>query len=135
MIFGRRTQHPLPKVPANIRSTFRNMCELLSLDEIAELEQLVEEAIQKTRSDAEQSPRIDVKLAEEIVTRCRLLLEHYEEFSEAERRLVVGAVRYFALDEDPFSDDIFASGFDDDARVMNHVLEQLGIEGMFIELL
>lgn len=135
MFFGRRQKYPLPKVPANIRPTFRNMCGVLTIEEIEELGNLVEIAIQKTRDDAETSSRVDLVTAEEVASRCRLLLEHYSEFSPKEKALVVGAVRYFVVEDDPFTDDIFASGFDDDAHVVNHVLEQLGIDGMYIELL
>ena len=135
MIFGRRYKHPLPKVPSNIRTTFRNMCAVVPDTEVLELEEQIGITLEKTRETAQQSTRVDLRTAEEVASRCRLLLEHYQEFSEAEKALVIGAVRYFVLEEDPFSDDIFASGFDDDARVVNHVLEQLGIDGMYIELL
>lgn len=135
MIFGRRYTHPLPKVPANVRTTFKNMCGLVSPEELSELSALLEQSIEKTRDLSLSSPRIDIRLAEEIASRCRLLLEHYQEFSDAEKMMIIGAVRYFVVDDDPFSDDTFASGFDDDAQVINHVLEHLGIEGMFIELL
>ena len=135
MIFSRRLKHPLPKVPNNVRPTFRNACEALPPEALEELSEMVTRSLERTRDEAATSPRIDIRMAEEIASRCRLLLEHYEEFSKEERALVVGAVRYFVIDEDPFSDDVFASGFDDDARVVNHVLEQLGIEGMYIEFL
>ena len=135
MIFGRRYNHPLPKVPTNVRTTFKNMCGQITSDELSELGVLLEQAIEKTRDLSVNSARIDIRLAEEIASRCRLLLDHYQEFSEEEQVLVVGAVRYFVVDDDPFSDDTFASGFDDDAQVVNHVLEHLGIEGMYIEIL
>lgn len=134
MIFGRRSKYPLPKVPANVRTTFHNMCAVIPDEEVKELEHLVELAIEKTRDDAQNSNRIDLPTAEEVAARCRLLLEHYQEFTAKEKALVVGAVRYFVVEEDPFSDDVFASGFDDDAQVINHVLELLGIDGMYIEL-
>lgn len=110
------------------------MCAELTVPEVEELGHLIDIAIEKTRDEAQTSNRVDIVTAEEVAARCRLLLEHYEEFSSRERAMVVGAVRYFVVEEDPFSDDVFASGFDDDARVVNHVLEQLGIDGMYIEL-
>jgi hypothetical protein len=135
MIFGRRYNYPLPKVPANVRTTFNNMCGVVSEEELKELTLLLEQTMEKTRELAMNSARIDLRLAEEISSRCRLLLEHYDEFTPQEQAFVIGAVRYFVVDDDPFSDDTFASGFDDDAQVINHVLEHLGIEGMYIELL
>ncbi len=105
------------------------------MEEIDGLRELVDACIANTRDDAQESPRVDLRTAEDVAQRCRLLLDHYEEFTDDEKALVIGAVRYFVVDEDPFSDDVFASGFDDDAHIVNHVLEQLGIEGMFIELL
>jgi hypothetical protein len=55
-------------------------------------------------------------------------LEKYAEHSPAEQALIIGAVRYFAVADDPFDDATFASGFFDDIKVMNHVLERLGME-------
>jgi fructose-1,6-bisphosphatase len=46
----------------------------------------------------------------------------------------VGALRYFVSDDDSFSDLEFASGFNDDAEVMNHVLEELGLEQEVIDI-
>ncbi|MEZ4752837.1 MAG: hypothetical protein R3A13_00780 [Bdellovibrionota bacterium] len=60
-------------------------------------------------------------------------MDDYEDFS-INKSKIVGAVRYFAVAEDPFPDETFASGFDDDARVLNHVLEELGLEEYYIDL-
>jgi uncharacterized membrane protein YkvA (DUF1232 family) len=107
---------------------------VLTSEERDQLKQMVGDSMAQVEENAREQYRIDLKTAREVASRCRLLLEHYEEFSDHEKSLVAGAVRYFVIDDDPLSDEIFATGFDDDAMVVNHVLEQLGIDGMFIEL-
>lgn len=110
------------------------MCGLLSAEQVEQFEAQIELSLADLHEEAKRQPRVDLKTAELVAARCRLLLEHYSEFSERERYLVTGAVRYFLLADDPFSDEHFATGFDDDAKIVNHVLEKLGIDGMFIEL-
>ena len=81
-----------------------------------------------------QNPNMNLALARDLAERCRYLMSHYGDYGQEDRALIMGAVRYFAIAEDPVSEAAFASGFDDDARVMNHVLERLGLEDMIIRL-
>jgi hypothetical protein len=62
------------------------------------------------------------------------LLDRYSEFAAYEQSLIVGAVRYFAIADDPFDDETFATGFYDDMRVMNYVMEEIGVEGKFFDV-
>ena len=52
--------------------------------------------------------------------------------SSIERPKIAGAVRYFVAGDDPFDDSIFASGLFDDQRIVNHVLEELGLNEHFV---
>jgi uncharacterized membrane protein YkvA (DUF1232 family) len=73
-------------------------------------------------------------LAEEIAARCFFLLDRYAAAETEHRRLIVGAISYFVIDDDGAEDEGFATGFDDDARVINYVLEELGIDDQFIDV-
>ncbi|NDC38259.1 MAG: hypothetical protein EBZ48_09435 [Proteobacteria bacterium] len=133
MFFDKR-HHPLPAFPPGAAATFRRLCKSLPPSEIPELLQSLERCVDEIRSEAKDNPLLQLPLIESLHDRARFLLEQYEQFPESQRKLIIGAVYYFAIDQDSSPDVEFATGFDDDAKVMNHVLEELGIEGMFIEI-
>ncbi len=127
-------KHKLPKFPPEIIPSFKAVCEALPAEDVVQYKQEVDDVLAKFRAQALESPTINVELAEEIVARAHLLLDHYVDFDEHKRALVVGAIRYFAVIDDPLPADVFASGMNDDARVMNHVLEEVGLEEHCIRL-
>jgi hypothetical protein len=47
--------------------------------------------------------------------------------------MIVGAIRYFACIDDALSESTYASGLVDDVRVLNHVIEELKREDLFIK--
>jgi len=134
MIFGRRRQHPLPKFPNTVIPAFRGLCREIPLEQIDEVRREVEQALAEMKGRAAERPNLNLLLAEEITARCFLLLDHYSAAEPEHRRLIIGAISYFVIDDDGAEDEGFATGFDDDAKVINHVLEELGIEGQFIDL-
>ncbi len=135
MIFGwRKKKHPLPRFPDTVRSNFHRLKEALAPDEAAELLPQLAEHLEEIRNHAKRNSLLDLGLAIEIGNACRYLLEHYEEYSPGERELVIAAVRYFAISEDSMDEEAFASGFIDDGRVLNHVLEELGLSNLIIEV-
>ena len=133
MIFQRK-RHKLPKFPPNIRATFKNLCKSLPAENVVSYKSEVDSELERIRTNAKENAMINLDLAVQLAQRCHMLLDNYDKFDNAKRALIVGAIRYFALSEDAFSEEDFASGFDDDARIMNYVLEQIGLEEHCIEL-
>ena len=134
MFFGRRLRHPLPKFPATVIPAFRQLCREIGVEHLGEVRGEVEHCLAELRNRAANYPHLNLPLAEDVAARCLLLLEHFERSDVESRKLIMGAVSYFVVDDDGAGDDSFATGFDDDARVVNHVLEQLGIEDHFIDV-
>lgn len=132
MIFSKRREHPLPRFPDTVAPTFRKLCEALPLSEIERIQGEVDECMEIFQNLSKEYPRLNIFLAEEIADRCHKLLAMYSDFSNDQQGLVIGAVRYFAIAEDSISETDFATGFDDDARVMNYVLEELELEQLYI---
>ncbi|MGI6680249.1 MAG: hypothetical protein ACOX3T_01990 [Bdellovibrionota bacterium] len=128
----RKKKHKLPSFPKTIKKTFKEYCVNVSLDKIDRLKEKVLEQIEEAKERAGQGRLSDVQLAKEISERCLYLLDHYEDFSPREQKLITGAVCYFAISDDPISEEIFACGYDDDAQVVNYVLEELKIDNMYI---
>ena len=71
---------------------------------------------------------IDIDVAEDIARVCLALLALYESLEEELRAAVVGAVRYFASQDDAENDFESVIGFDDDVRVINYVIELIGAD-------
>ena len=133
MIF-RRKQHKLPKFPPNIRQLFYSLCEPLPVEQVGIYHKEVDQALAQILESARENELIDADLARQLADRCHMLLDVYTQFGRAQQSLIVGAIRYFAHEEDALSEEHFASGFNDDARVMNFVMDELGIEDYFISL-
>ena len=134
MFFFQRTKHKLPKFPPTVAATFRSLCEDIPAEEAMKLRDEVLICVDEAREREKSDPRTDLNSTIELANCCKALLDRYENFSSKQRALVIGAVRYFAGGNDPLSDEDFASGLWDDKRVMNYVLEQLGVEDMFLKV-
>ena len=128
MWFCKRQMHRLPQFPPGVIPAFKAMCEALSLEDFADLSVVIE----ATLKEAQEDPRCDVKLQTQIAAACAVLMRAYPEAAEKQKPLIVGALRYCALDQDAMSDEKFAAGYYDDVKVLNHVLEQVGIESAYI---
>ena len=133
MVIFSRKKHKLPTYPKTIKKIFNEYCVNIDNEKVESLKERVLKEVEEAKKRAENGSILDVALGEEIANRCIYLLDHYNLFSPDQQKLIVGAVCYFAISDDPISEEIFASGYDDDAAVVNYVLEKLDITDMFIE--
>lgn len=134
MIFGKRRNHPLPRFPDTVAPTFRRLCERVPASEAAGILAQVDQCMDGFRELARDHHRLNLSLAEKVAERCRYLLNRYSDYDHQQQALIMGAVRYFAIAEDAMAETEFATGFDDDARVMNYVLEELGLDELYIAI-
>src|SRR5262245_57875775 len=129
-----KKKHKLPKFPPQVIPAFKAVCEALPVEYMAEYRKELDEVMDKYRQSAEENPAINIGLAEELTRCASLLLDHYEEMNLKQRALAVGAIRYFAIADNALPAAVFTSGMYDDAKVMNHVLEELGLEEHCIKI-
>lgn len=134
MFFWKKRRHKLPKFPPMVGQTFRLLCETLDDQQVKELRNAVDQHFLDAIENSKTIETYDIDSARILVDCCYFLLDSYREFDEKQQSLIVGAVRYFAIADDPFDDETFATGFHDDMRVMNYVLEELGIEGRYFDV-
>lgn len=85
------------------------------------------------RKAAATSPALDLDMATRIAHTLTLVLDEPDQYSDEDRALLRGAVDYFVNSEDEANDFTDGVGFDDDARVLNAVLEALGRKDLLIE--
>lgn len=133
MVFG-RYQYKLPKFPQDVAPVFKRLCIPIEPEKIPEIKSDLDKCMVELREEAPSKPYLNLKLAAEIAERCHFLLDSYSNYALKQRGLIMGAVRYFAYDNDPFPDGTFATGLDDDATIVNYVLERLGVEDKFITI-
>jgi len=129
-----KKSHKLPKFPDGAADMFRSLCKTLSKDEAELLAEQLHDAYARMLAQSGSSPHMNVRRLEEVYSVASYLMEHYPSFSKDQQALIVGGVRYFALDDDLVSDAAFFTGFDDDAKILNYVLAQIGVNDRFIRL-
>jgi len=130
----RRRRYELPKFPPHVIPSFRRLCAAKDSADVPEIKIRLEAAVHELKMEAQSKGLLDQHIIEALYNSATFLLEHYEEFNKKQQALLIGAVYYFGLSDDPSPDTSFATGLDDDVAVMNYVLEELGVEGFFISL-
>jgi hypothetical protein len=103
---------------------FRRLCIETSGEDLAQLVSVVDMHLDHIRSNA--GPATDVETAEMIGESLNRLLTSEIDLNGESRSQVRGAVEYFLLTDDADGDMDHALGFDDDARVLNTVLDRIG---------
>ena len=127
-MFRQQRKYQLPSFQPNAKKHFKRLCEALPPHTVPQLKEELENFYSVVLAEADNRPLVNKELIRDLYDRACLLLERYPHISEKHRALVVGALRYFVSDDDSFPDLEFASGFNDDAEIMNYVLEELGLE-------
>lgn len=103
---------------------FRRLCLPTSSSDLAGLAGVVRMHLAHIRESA--TDRTDIEMAVRISSAFEDLLTAADGFSDDERALIRGAVEYFLLVDDADGDLDDFLGFDDDARILNSVLDRLG---------
>lgn len=108
-----------------LSSRVRDLLHILRADRSpADLRERVTAHLATVRAAAERDPFVDLPRAEEVGAVLFTLLHSWPDDPDAQR-WIAAACRYFAErdDGDPDLDSIV--GFDDDAEVVNYVLQQI----------
>jgi len=113
----------------DIATIFLDHAEVVPLEEAERMVPLVNvhlEAAHKIRTS--MIPDVDVGLAERLASACLGLLKIYPGLDDRSRAAVVGAVRYYMQASDANDDLSSREGFQDDAMVVNYVIEITGAD-------
>lgn len=111
---------------------FRALCIETSPDELTQLVGVVGMHLEHIKANA--GPVADVETAELIGNSLTGLLDSDQNFDGDERSLIRGAVEYYLMTDDADGDLDDVLGFDDDARVLNAVLDRIGRPEFKVEL-
>ncbi len=127
-------KHELPTYPGEVAKLFRAACEVWDAERVEQLKDAVRDYVVQFEQLTNEYDVGDLELANTLAGVSQMLLARYQSFNNEQKALVIGAVRYFVEDADPIPDSGFAAGLIDDAQVLNHVLELIGIEDHYIPL-
>jgi len=124
----------ISELPDKLRQAVDRFCDL-SLASKPALEALIEKYADDIEQAACNRGDLDVNLAECISRSCKTLLN--EEWDRAEdfgKRLIQAACYYFVESDDQDGDLESVYGFDDDAEVLNEVLELLNRPDLTVQI-
>jgi uncharacterized membrane protein YkvA (DUF1232 family) len=116
---------PAPPTPKEF-ALFTELCSDLPPDGLAELCDGVRSYASELEAEQATSELVAVDLAIAVVDRLERLFELATQLPAPHRALVVGAARYFISKDDAIPDTRACTGLDDDVRIVNHVLKELG---------
>lgn len=127
-------QFPSPLSPA-LNRVFAPLCEALPPDEAARLKPAMAAHIVEIHHTLRPDEFVDLSQALRMAAILGELLDGYASYTEPQRRLLVGAARYFVQSQDVEADTASVMGFDDDMEVLNYVLLAIGRADLSTELL
>jgi len=116
---------PAPPTPKEL-ALFAELCSDLPPDGLAELCNGVHSYAGELEAEQATSELVAVDLAIAVRDRLERLFGLASQLPAAQRALVVGAARYFISKDDAIPDTRACTGLDDDVRIVNHVLKELG---------
>jgi len=105
---------------------FLKLCEAVPRAAVPDLLQRVEAHLAEIHAQYRQNEFLDIELADRVAEQVRRLLAAYADYGAEEQRLIIGAARYFAAANDEESDIHSIFGMEDDVRILNYVLAQIG---------
>ena len=105
---------------------FQSLCTDLPAESVAELRERVSAYLKELEGQRSRSELLAIDLARLVTDRLGRLLELMPQLTSDQRALVVGAARYFVSRDDAIPDTRACTGLDDDVRIVNHVLKELG---------
>jgi len=111
---------------------FRRLCIDTSAEELEQLTEVVGIHLDHVRDNA--GPSTDLETAELVAEAATKLLAFCRDFDRRDRAMIRGAVEYFILNDDASDDLEDVLGFDDDARVLNSVLDRIGRSDLKVRL-
>lgn len=112
-------------LPAHIQQQLMPLCEALPETAVSTLTTKIDEYLLAIQAALQQNEFMDIQLAREIAECLHLVLQDYGRYPADQQALIVGAARYFIKNDDAEHDLYSVLGLDDDAAVLNYLLDTL----------
>lgn len=123
-----------PQLAPSMQRAFDPLCNALAPVDVSLVKAEVEYHVQAIRLAARRNEFLDVAAAERLGATLVALLDQYPTYPEQHQALIAGAARYFAREQDVDPDTTSLLGLDDDALVLNFVLDAIGQPELKVQL-
>jgi len=110
-----------------VAAVFSRHLDGASAAEFATLEAAFDPYLEQVRDCLGENEFLDINLAERLVATCRNLISACNQQDAEQVALVVAGIRYFLDPDDAEADCESVLGFDDDAQVVNWVIQATGL--------
>lgn len=124
----------LPQLSPRLESALEPLCMAVPAAEVARLSACVAGHLQVIKEALRQNEFLDLELAEAVTNALLALLADYAQCPADHQALIAGACRYFVRMDDIKPDTASILGLDDDAEVLNYVLETIGRTDLKVEV-
>ena len=129
-----RSHLPTTELSDELRRALDRFCDL-PLASRSTLEALIAGYADDIERAATKRADLDVHLADCIARSCMTLLnEEWDRAEDSGKRLIEAACQYFVESEDQDSDLESAYGFDDDAELVNEIVELLNRQDLTVQI-
>jgi|SaaInlStandDraft_3_1057020.scaffolds.fasta_scaffold123920_1 hypothetical protein len=112
--------------PERLPETFYKIADDVDREDIDKLAQSVKSYLIEAQKALYENEFIDIKSAEKLAATSQYLIEVMPSLSPEYQKLAKAAIKYFLESDDDEHDFESIFGFDDDVKVMNHVLDKIG---------
>ena len=116
-----------PEDKTEIAQVFEKLCEECPASYIPTAREHVANAYEKLQTLGDEFLGPNLRTAKALTERCNMLFDRYQKLDSEDRKIAIGAVRYFIVSVDAMPDSLTIVGLDDDVMVMNLVMEKLGL--------
>lgn len=120
-------------LPPKIASGFEAMCEECPPEAINQLQEEIQTHVHNLELALSANEFLDIDTAKRIANVLAILIKDYDRHTPQHRAWITGAARYFIHDLDVEPDTLSVLGLDDDVKVLNYVLAQIGRADLFVE--
>lgn len=110
----------------NLPATFYRIADNIDREDLQKLEQSVHSYMNSAQAALYENEFIDMQSAKKLVNASKFLIEILPGLDPEKQRLAKSAIKYFIESNDDEHDFKSILGFDDDIKVMNHVLDKIG---------
>ena len=128
-------KYPIPAYPPSISLTFAKLCQGADPEGESQLESKIGFFRSKIsaweRAKPPQPPHV-IKVATALLESALFMARSASKYTKEKQVLIAAAINYLNMESDGINDKTPIVGLQDDAKIFNHVLEELEVTDRFI---
>ena len=122
------------QLPQHLDQTLQSIIAASDQTDIVSLKNDIRQHLRKVQAALAYNEFLDIETAHNIANVLLRLLNEITSYIPSHQVLVIGAAKYFIYEHDLQPDTESILGFDDDVKVLNHVLSKIGRVDLRIDI-